>query len=53
MTAPTGTGGLLGANRVHFSIMNANRVAPSSGTGLLPQPTISRIKTADIFVVEV
>jgi len=53
MTAPTGTGGLLGANRVHFSIMNANRVAPSSGTGLLPQPTIARIKTADIFVVEV
>ena len=53
MTAPTGTGGLLGINRVHFSIMNANRVAPSSGTGLLPQPTIARIKTADIFSIEV
>ena len=53
MTAPTGTGGLLGGNRVHFSIMNANRVAPSSGTGVLPQLTVARIKTADIFAVEV
>ena len=53
MTAPTGTGNLLGTSRVHFSIMNANRVAPSSGTGLLPQPTIARIKTADIFSIEV
>ena len=53
MTAPTGTGGLLGANRVHFSVMNANRVAPSSGTGTLPQPTVCRIKSADIFTIEV
>jgi hypothetical protein len=53
MTAPTGTGGLLGGNRVHFSVMNANRVAPSSGTGVLPQPTVARIKTADVFAVEV
>lgn len=53
MTAPTGAGNLLGTNRVHFSIMNANRVAPSSGTGLLPQPTVARVKTADIFAVEV
>ena len=53
MTAPTGTGGLLGSNRVHFSVMNANRVAPSSGTGELPQPTVARVKTADVFAVEV
>ena len=53
MTAPTGTGNLLGTSRVHFSIMNANRVAPSSGTGVLPQLTVARIKTADIFAVEV
>ena len=53
MTAPTGAGNLLGTSRVHFSIMNANRVAPSSGTGVLPQPTVARIKTADIFAVEV
>ena len=54
MTAPTGTGGLIGGGeRVHFSIMNANRVAPSSGTGLLPQLTVARVKTADTFAIEV
>ena len=54
MTAPTGTGGLIGGGeRVHFSIMNANRVAPSSGTGLLPQLTVGRVKTADTFAIEV
>ncbi len=53
MTAPTGTGNLLGTSRVHFSVMNANRVAPSSGTGLLPQPTVARVKTADTFAIEV
>jgi hypothetical protein len=36
-----------------FSVMNANRVAPASGTGVLPQPTVARLKTNSLFVVEV
>ena len=39
--------------RSFFSVMNANRVAPASGTGVLPQPTVARLKTNSLFVVEV
>ena len=39
--------------RTFFSVMNANRVAPTSGTGVLPQPTVARLKTSSLFVVEV
>jgi len=39
--------------RTFFSVMNANRVAPASGTGLLPQPTVARLKTTSLFAVEV
>ena len=33
--------------------MNANKVAPITGTGLLPQPTVARIKTSSLLSVEV
>ena len=39
--------------RTFFSAMNANRVAPASGTGTLPQPTVARLKSGSLFVVEV
>lgn len=39
--------------KTFFSVMNANRVAPASGTGLLPQPTVARLKTTSLFAVEV
>ena len=39
--------------RTFFSAMNANRVAPASGTGTLPQPTVARLKSSSLLIVEV
>ena len=39
--------------RTFLSVMNANKVAPITGTGLLPQPTIARVKTSSLLSVEV
>ena len=42
-----------GLYRTYLSVMNANKVAPITGTGLLPQPTVARIKTSSLLSVEV
>ena len=39
--------------RTYFSVMNANRVVPASGTGTLPQPTVARVKSSTLLIVEV
>lgn len=41
------------STKTHFSVMNANRVAPAAGTGILPQPTVARTKSTSLFAVEV
>ena len=42
-----------GLYRTYLSVMNANKVAPITGTGLLPKPTVARIKTSSLLSVEV
>jgi len=42
-----------GLSRTYISVMNANKVAPIAGTGLLPQPTVARVKTSSLLSVEV
>jgi len=42
-----------GLSRTYISAMNANKVAPIAGTGLLPQPTVARVKTSSLLSVEV
>ena len=42
-----------GLFRTYISVMNANKVAPIAGTGLLPQPTVARVKTSSLLSVEV
>jgi len=41
------------STKTHFSVMNANRVAPAAGTGILPQPTVARLKSTSLLAVEV
>lgn len=42
-----------GLYRTFLLVMNANKVAPITGTGLLPQPTVARVKTGSLLSVEV
>lgn len=42
-----------GLYKTYLSVMNANKVAPITGTGLLPQPTVARVKTSSLLSVEV
>jgi len=38
--------------RTHFSIMNPNVLAPLAGTGIMPMPTIARVKSETTFGVD-
>jgi hypothetical protein len=49
----TASSGIFGATtKTHFSIMNPNVLAPLTGTGIMPMPTIVRVKTASTFSVD-
>jgi hypothetical protein len=50
ITASSGI--FMGYTKTHFSIMNPNVLAPLTGTGIMPMPTIVRVKTTNTFSVD-